>query len=73
MDHAIAQALRNLLPSQNGDSPAELSELALALFAQSKSLAGSLKAEEEIARSYACAHLACSRYVITADRRSVLC
>jgi len=61
MDHAIAQALRNLLPSQNDDLPLELNELALALLAQSRSLAGSLKAEEEIARSYACAHLACSR------------
>ncbi|MCJ1380458.1 hypothetical protein MMC17_003563 [Xylographa soralifera] len=61
MDHAITQTLKNLLPSQNGDLPAELVELALALFAQSKSQAGSLKAEEEIARSYACAHLACSR------------
>ncbi|MCJ1398454.1 hypothetical protein MMC11_001654 [Xylographa trunciseda] len=61
MDQAIAQALRNLLPSQNGDMPSELNELALALLAQSRSLAGNLKAEEEIARSYACAHLACSR------------
>ncbi|MCJ1391777.1 hypothetical protein MMC18_004642 [Xylographa bjoerkii] len=61
MDHAIAQALTNLLPLQNGELPTELSELAVALLAQSRSLAGSLKAEEEIARSYACAHLACSR------------
>ena len=64
MDQAIAQALRNLLPSQNSDLPAELGELALALFAQSKSQAGSLKVEEEIARSYVCAHLACNRYVV---------
>ena len=63
MDHAVAQALRNLLPFHNGDLPAELCELALALLAQSRSLVGSLRAEEEIARSYACAHLACSRYV----------
>ena len=61
MDRSIAQALSGLAPTLN-DLPPELLELAASLLAQSRSQ-GSLKAEEEIARSYACANLACERYV----------
>ena len=61
MDRSIAQALNGLIPTFNGTLPPELVELAASLLAQSRSKASSLKAEEEIARSYACANLACER------------
>lgn len=61
MDLAVTQALTGLLPGTHGDLPSELLELANALHAQSRSQASSLKGDEEIARSYACAHLACNR------------
>ncbi|KAA6406775.1 MAG: hypothetical protein FRX48_09498 [Lasallia pustulata] len=60
MDRSIAQALSGLVPTLN-ELPPELLELAVSLLAQSRSHASSLKAEEEIARSYACANLACER------------
>ena len=62
MDKTIIQALNGLIPSLNGPLPPDLIELALSLLAQSRNKASSLKAEEEIARSYACAHIACERY-----------
>ena len=61
MDRSITQALNGLIPTFNGPLPPELVELAASLLAQSRSKASSLKAEEEIARSYACANLACER------------
>jgi len=61
MDRSVAQALTGLIPSLNGPLPKELVELAGSLLAQSRNKASSLKAEEEIARSYACANLACER------------
>ncbi|KAL8943917.1 MAG: hypothetical protein Q9211_000801 [Gyalolechia sp. 1 TL-2023] len=61
MDKAIPQALESLIPELNGPPPQELLELAISLLAQSRNKASNLKAEEEIARSYACAHLACER------------
>ena len=61
MDRSVAQALNGLIPTFNGPLPPELIELAASLLAQSRSKASSLKAEEEIARSYACANLACER------------
>lgn len=63
MDPAVVQALDSLIPALKGHLPQEVNDLAIALLAQSRSSAGSLKAEEEIARSYACANLACNRYV----------
>ncbi|MCJ1251745.1 hypothetical protein MMC30_008982 [Trapelia coarctata] len=59
MDLAVTQALAGLLTGTHGNLPMELLELANALLAQSRSQASSLKADEEIARSYVCAHLAC--------------
>lgn len=59
----IEQALNSLLPTLNNTLPPELVNLALSLLAQSRSRASSLKAEEEIARPYACAEIACKRYV----------
>ncbi|KAL9124147.1 MAG: hypothetical protein Q9217_006499 [Psora testacea] len=61
MDKSIAQALYGLVPALSGPLPPELIELASSLLAQSRSRASSLKADEEIARSYACANIACER------------
>ena len=69
MDKSVAQALTGLIPSFTGPLPAELVELAVSLLAQSRNKASSLKAEEEIARSYACANLACERFAVASDAR----
>jgi len=61
MNRAIEQDLTGLLPTLSEALPAELVQLAVSLLAQSKSKASSLKPEEEIARGYACANLACER------------
>ena len=68
MDKSVAQALTGLIPSFTGPLPPELVELAVSLLAQSRNKASSLKAEEEIARSYACANLACERLVIAFNK-----
>lgn len=65
MDRSIIQALTVLVPTLSGPLPQELVELAISLLAQSRNKASNLKAEEEIARSYACANLACERLVIS--------
>ena len=66
----LEQALVTLIPTYapkhaltDSDSslPPELVSLAASLLAHSRSKAARLKAEEEIARSYVCAHLACER------------
>lgn len=64
MSRPLEQALTGLIPSHNGPLPPELTTLAASLLAQSRSKASSLKPEEEIARTYACAHLACERYAV---------
>lgn len=61
MENAITQALNGLVPTINGPLEPKLTELASSLLVQSRSKASTLKADEEIARSYACAHLACER------------
>lgn len=61
MSRPIEQALLSLLPTQNANLPPALVELAGSLLAQSRNKASTLKAEEEVARTYACAHLACDR------------
>ncbi|KAF2800902.1 hypothetical protein K505DRAFT_412660 [Melanomma pulvis-pyrius CBS 109.77] len=58
---SIEQALIGLIPALNGPLPPELVELAVSLLARSRSVASSLKSDEEIARPYACAQLACER------------
>lgn len=65
MDRAVAQALNSLIPELNDPVPKELVELAVSLLAQSRNKASSLKPEEEIARTYACAHLTCERLVMS--------
>ncbi|PWY91749.1 hypothetical protein BO94DRAFT_564497 [Aspergillus sclerotioniger CBS 115572] len=57
----VEQALGILLPTHAQDLPQELLSLALSLVAQSRSFSSSLKPEEEIARPYACAEIACKR------------
>ncbi|KAI4207671.1 MAG: hypothetical protein LQ348_000519 [Seirophora lacunosa] len=61
MDKAVNQAVTSLIPEFNNPLPPELLELAVSLLAQSRNKASSLKPEEEIARTYVCAHLACER------------
>ncbi|KAF1915291.1 origin recognition complex, subunit 6 [Ampelomyces quisqualis] len=58
---SVEQALTGLIPALNGPLPPELIDLALSLLARSRSVAHSLKADEEIGRPYACAQLACER------------
>jgi origin recognition complex subunit 6 len=60
MNRAVEQDLTRLVPSLNA-LPLPLVDLAVSLLAQSRSKAPQLKPDEEIARSYACAHLACER------------
>lgn len=57
----VEQALAKLLPTHANDLPEELLSLSLSLVAQSRSFSTSLRPEEEIARPYACAELACKR------------
>ncbi|KAE8356328.1 origin recognition complex, subunit 6 [Aspergillus coremiiformis] len=57
----VEQALGTLLPTHASDLPQELLSLALSLVAQSRSFSTSLRPEEEIARPYACAEIACRR------------
>lgn len=64
MDQAVVQALDGLIPSLSSPLPSELVELATSLLAQSRNKASSLKADEEIARSYACANIACERWEV---------
>ena len=67
MNRSIEQALLSLLPTHNSSLPSALTESASSLLAQSRHRASTLKAEEEIARAYACAHLACDRLKTTLD------
>ncbi|KAG2416745.1 hypothetical protein HFD88_007961 [Aspergillus terreus] len=57
----VEQALATLLPTHANDLPPDLVSLSLSLVAQSRSFSASLKPEEEIARPYACAEIACKR------------
>ncbi|KAL4863981.1 hypothetical protein BDV12DRAFT_176815 [Aspergillus spectabilis] len=57
----VEQALATLLPTHANDIPQELRSLALSFVAQSRSFSASLKPDEEIARPFACAELACRK------------
>ncbi|KAL5343527.1 origin recognition complex, subunit 6 [Aspergillus crustosus] len=57
----VEQALVTLLPTHANDIPQELQSLALSFVAQSRSFSSSLKPDEEIARPFACAELACKK------------
>lgn len=58
--HQIHTSLSSLLPTLH-PLPQPLIELSASLLAQSRSRASNLKPEEEIARTYACCHIACER------------
>ncbi|KAF2761613.1 hypothetical protein EJ05DRAFT_507264 [Pseudovirgaria hyperparasitica] len=60
MDKTFDQTLHGLLPALNGDLPPELIHLTRSLLSQSRAKA-SLKQDEEVARTYVCAHIACER------------
>ncbi|KAJ2968995.1 hypothetical protein NQ176_g8899 [Zarea fungicola] len=67
MSRQVELALISLMPSYGTDLPPSLIELANSLLAQSRNQASTLKAEEEIARLYACANIACDRLKISLD------
>ena len=60
MSRPIEKALGNLIPRHSKALPPELVDLASSLLVQSRSKC-TLKAEEEVARVYVCANLACER------------
>lgn len=59
---SLEQALATMLPSFADSLPPELVRLAANLLAQSRSYGSALKPDEEIARPYACAEIACRKY-----------
>lgn len=63
MSRAVQTDMISLLPSITLPLPVELVNLAVSLLAQSRSKASTLKQDEEIARGYACAHIACERSI----------
>jgi hypothetical protein len=65
MNRPIEQVLSTLLPTHADELPPELVRLAQSLVAQSRSFSTTLKPEEEIARPYACAEIACKRYELS--------
>ncbi|KAI6091030.1 hypothetical protein F4821DRAFT_227320 [Hypoxylon rubiginosum] len=67
MSRTLEPTLLSLLPTYSKDLPQPLLELASSLLNQSRHSAGALKADEEVARSYACAHIACERLKISLD------
>ncbi|KAI1084557.1 hypothetical protein F5B20DRAFT_567981 [Whalleya microplaca] len=67
MSRTLEPTLLSLLPTYSQNLPQPLLELASSLLTQSRHSAGTLKAEEEVARAYACAHIACERLKISLD------
>jgi hypothetical protein len=70
---SIKLALVNLLPTHENALPPELLNLAQSILTQSRSYVNpsSLKPEEEIARPYACAEIACKRSVEVLSEPSI--
>ncbi|KAJ2896199.1 Origin recognition complex subunit 6 [Zalerion maritima] len=67
MNRSVEPNLISLVPSLNAQLPLQLVELAGSLLAQSRHRASTLKGEEELARGYACAHIACERLKTSLD------
>ncbi len=67
MSRALETDLFSLLPTYSQSLPQPLVELASSLLAQSRHRASTLKQEEEVARAYACCHIACERLKISLD------
>jgi origin recognition complex subunit 6 len=61
MNRTIELNLESIIPRHSGALPRELKELTASLLAQSRTKCN-LGAEEEAARTYLCANLACERY-----------
>lgn len=62
MSRTTQPSLLSLLPTLDAESlPPALIDLSSSLLALSRQKAATLKPEEEIARTYACAHIACDR------------
>ncbi|TDZ74650.1 Origin recognition complex subunit 6 [Colletotrichum trifolii] len=64
MNRSVEQTLLSLMPQHGSDLPLQLVDLAGSLLAQSRHRASTLKADEEVGRLYACAHIACDRLKI---------
>jgi origin recognition complex subunit 6 len=62
MNKAVEHDLLSLIPAVELPLPPELVSLTISLLAQSRSKAANLKKDEEIARGYACANIACERF-----------
>ncbi|KAF4585648.1 origin recognition complex subunit 6 (ORC6) [Ophiocordyceps camponoti-floridani] len=67
MDKQLENALFSMMPAHGPTLAPSLVELAGSLLAQSRNRASALKAEEEVARPYACANLACERLKTVLD------
>ncbi|KAL2759633.1 hypothetical protein ACRALDRAFT_1091442 [Sodiomyces alcalophilus JCM 7366] len=65
MSRSIEPILLSLIPTHSSALPPPLVELAGSLLAQSRHRASTLKTEEEVARLYACCHIACERLKIS--------
>lgn len=61
MVRSIEQNLLSLMPTHGHQLPPSLVDTARTLLTQSRQRASTLKADEEVARMYACAHIACER------------
>jgi len=67
MNKAAERDIISLIPSITLPLPRELLALTNSLFSQSKSKASRLKQDEEVARGYVCANIACERYLLCSD------
>ncbi|KAI1424789.1 origin recognition complex, subunit 6 [Xylaria sp. FL1777] len=72
MSRTLEPTLYSLLPSHSTVLPQPLLDLSSSLLAQSRHTAGALKVDEEVARSYVCAHIACERLKISLNLPPIL-
>ncbi|KAF8477471.1 origin recognition complex subunit 6-domain-containing protein [Kalaharituber pfeilii] len=61
MNRSLENTLNGLIPTHTGPIPRELVDLTASLLAASRQRVGTLRPEEEPARAYLCAHIACER------------
>ncbi|KAL7274604.1 hypothetical protein RUND412_002484 [Rhizina undulata] len=67
MDKSLEPILTGLIPSLTGPLDPRLLELAASLLASSRNRISALKPQEEVARGYVCAHIACDRLKTVLD------
>ncbi|RPB19156.1 hypothetical protein L211DRAFT_661909 [Terfezia boudieri ATCC MYA-4762] len=72
MNRSLETTLTGLIPTLTGPIPPELVNMAASLLALSRQRVGALKPEEESARAYLCAHIACERCGTTSPSRPPL-